>query len=156
MVTPAAMNARLPPPLVVLALGAMMWGVNQALPVGQFQLELRQPVAIMLLLVGLSLALAAVVAFVQSGTTINPMRPARATTLITHGVFRVSRNPIYLGDLLILAAWAVWLGNLINLIFLVAFVWIINRYQIAVEERALAELFGQRYLDYCAAVRRWL
>ncbi len=71
-------------------------------------------------------------------------------------MFAISRNPIYLADLLLLAALAVWFGNALNIALLALFVWYINRYQIAPEERALAQLFGEAYAAYRARVRRWL
>jgi protein-S-isoprenylcysteine O-methyltransferase Ste14 len=98
----------------------------------------------------------AAMTFFAAKTTINPLRPARASTLVTTGVFSLSRNPIYLGDFLVLLALVVWFGNVINLLLLPLFVWFINRFQIAPEERALTGLFGDDYLLYCKNVRRWL
>ena len=92
----------------------------------------------------------------RARTTVNPLRPERAAHLVTSGVFARSRNPIYLGDALILAALALGLGNWLNFLLLPAFVGLIGRFQIAPEERALQRLFGDQYRAYCARVRRWL
>ncbi len=150
------MNPLIPPPVIAAIIGALMWAVNRALPLGRFTFDFREPAALVLLAIGLLLMLVAAGQFISAKTTINPLRPARASTLITTGVFAISRNPIYLADLLLLAALATWLGNVLNAALLALFVWTINRYQIAPEERALATLFGEAYAAYRARVRRWL
>ncbi|MOA62140.1 hypothetical protein D3C78_1874670 [compost metagenome] len=71
-------------------------------------------------------------------------------------MFARTRNPIYLGDALILLALALGLGNWLNFLLLPLFVWFIGRFQIAPEERALQRLFGDEFLAYCARVRRWV
>ncbi len=150
------MNTVIPPPIVVAIIGLLMWGTKETLRVGQIKSELQLPITLILVAIGLLLMVIAVGHFVAARTTINPLRPANATTLITTGVFAISRNPIYLGDLLILAALAVWLGNMLNIALPALFVWYINRFQIAPEERALREKFGAAYDAYCSRVRRWL
>ena len=150
------MNPLVPPPIVVAIVGMVMWAVDQKLELGKFESALLAPSAGILLMVGLWLMFTAVASFVTAKTTINPLRLSCASSLITTGIFRISRNPIYLGDLLVLAALAVWLGNVVNIVFLALFVWYINRFQIIPEERALTNLFGERYVAYCSTVRRWL
>lgn len=150
------MHRLLPPPAVVIIIGALMWGADRLLPLFRFEAALRLPVAFGLLATGVVLMVAAVISFIAARTTINPLRPARASHLITSGVFRLSRNPIYLGDLLLLAAYAVWLGNICNILFLLIFFTYIQRFQIAPEEQALTQLFGENYRAYCASVRRWI
>jgi len=150
------MNPLIPPPVVVVIIGVAMWVIDRNLNLGKFESVLLTPIAVVLLAAGLLLMLVAVASFVAARTTINPLRPAHASSLIVTGVFSVSRNPIYLADLLILAALAVWFGNVVNVAFLPLFVWYINRFQIVAEERALTNLFGENYAAYCTKVRRWL
>ena len=150
------MNPLVPPPVVVAIVGVVMWAVDRSLELGKVESALQAPVAGVLLVVGLLLMLVAVASFIAAKTTVNPLRPSRASSLVTTGIFRLSRNPIYLGDLLVLAALAVWLGNVVNLLLLLPFVWYINRFQIIPEERALADRFGASYVAYCSRVRRWL
>ena len=150
------MNPLIPPPVVVVIIGAAMWALDRMLEFGKFESVWLAPIAGGLLAAGLLLIIVAATSFIAARTTINPLRPSRASSLITTGLFRISRNPIYLGDLLILAACAVWLGNVVNIAFLVIFVWAINRFQIMPEERALTNLFGASYVAYCTRVRRWL
>jgi protein-S-isoprenylcysteine O-methyltransferase Ste14 len=150
------MNLLIPPPLVMVIFGAAMWGVSLFLPVGHFSFSLQVPVAITLSVVGVLLAGISVGSLVLARTTVNPLKPSDASSLITDGLYSISRNPIYLGDLLILTALAVWLGNLLNVILLVVFAWYITRFQIQPEERALTALFADQYTSYCSRVRRWL
>lgn len=133
-----------------------MWGVHSSLDAGRIAFALQVPVAAALLAAGVVLMVAAVASLVAAKTTINPLQPSRASTLVTRGVFRLSRNPIYLGDVLILAALAVWLGQIANVALVAAFAWYIDRFQIRPEERALCARFGAQYAAYCAQVRRWL
>ena len=150
------MNPLIPPPVVVAIVGLLMWAVNETLVFGKIKSELQQPIALTLLAAGLLLMAVAVGYFIAARTTINPLRPSRASSLVTTGLFAISRNPIYLGDLLILAALAVWFGNVLNVALLALFVCYINRFQIIPEERALAQRFGEAYHTYCSRVRRWL
>ena len=89
-------------------------------------------------------------------TTVNPFRPHQTSALVTSGVFRLSRNPIYLAFLLLLIGWALFLANLWALLLSPLFVRYMSRFQIKKEEGALESLFGQRYLDYKKRVRCWL
>lgn len=150
------MNPLVPPPVVVAIIGVVMWAVGRKLELGKFEAALQAPVAGVLLIVGLSLMIVAVASFIAAKTTVNPLRPSRTSSLVTTGIFRISRNPMYLGDLLVLAALAVWLGNVVNVVLLVFFIWYINRFQIIPEERALTNLFGESYVAYFSRVRRWL
>lgn len=150
------MNPLIPPPVVAAIAGLLMWAVSETLEFGKFKSDLQQPIALVFLAIGLLLMAVAVCHFIAARTTINPLRPSRATSLITNGVFAISRNPIYLADLLVLAALAVWLGNWLNAVLLALFVCYINRFQIIPEERALAQRFGEAYHAYCSRVRRWL
>ena len=111
--------------------------------------------SIVLLGAGL-VGLAGVRAFARAQTTFNPLAPERASRLVSGGICRFSRNPMYLALLLALLAWGLWLGNLPALALLPAFVLVLNRLQIQPEERALARLFGAEYEAYCRQVRRWL
>jgi protein-S-isoprenylcysteine O-methyltransferase Ste14 len=150
------MNPLVPPPIAVAIVGTAMYFVDSKFALGKIATAWQTPVALILLAAGLLLMLVAVVAFITAKTTINPMRPSRASQLMTTGIYSLSRNPIYLADALVLAAWAVWLGSLINVVLIVAFMAYIHRFQILPEERALSQIFGENYTAYCLRVRRWL
>ncbi|MBL1378622.1 methyltransferase family protein [Zobellella iuensis] len=144
----------LPPPGVVALTAGLMWLVRRWS--GGQAFAGQGLAALLVLAAGLALMAVAAWQLLRAHTTVLPFHPEQASHLVTTGVFRRSRNPIYLADLLLLLAWLLWLGSLFNLLWLAAFVIYMNRVQIAAEERALAAKFGKPYLDYCARVRRWL
>lgn len=152
----SALELRIPPTLVVLFLAILMWltpvpAGSPAIPSG-----LRLGVALVLLCLGVSIAVSGVVAFRRARTTVNPVKASSASALVSSGVYRFTRNPMYLGFSLALFAWAVFLSNLLALLFLPIYVLFINRFQIIPEERVLSALFGAGYLAYKERVRRWL
>jgi protein-S-isoprenylcysteine O-methyltransferase Ste14 len=146
----------IPPPVVVMLFAAVMWQLAERLPFGGFAFSAQRPLAGLVLLAGLALMAAAAWTLFRARTTVNPLRPERASHLVTSGVFAVSRNPIYLGDALILLALAIGFGNAVNFLLLPLFVAFIGRFQIGPEERALQRLFGDEYRAYCTRVRRWV
>jgi protein-S-isoprenylcysteine O-methyltransferase Ste14 len=146
---------RIPPPVVAVLLAAGMWMLAAVPPVLPFADE-RTPAAIVLVLIGLGFDFAGVVNFLQSRTTINPLRPHKAAVLVTRGIYRITRNPMYVGLALLLVAWAVFWGSLWGFLGPVLFVVYMNRLQIGPEERVLRGIFGEAYDAYAARVRRWL
>ncbi|MFO1264782.1 MAG: isoprenylcysteine carboxylmethyltransferase family protein [Rhodoferax sp.] len=146
---------KIPPPLVGLTLAVAAWWFSPDGWWGDASL-LRRTLAGALALVGVGLDLTGVAAFVRARTTVNPLRPARASTLVIAGAYRFTRNPMYLGMALLLAGWAVLLGSWVSVMAPVVFVAFITRFQIVPEERAMAERFGLDYRAYCQRVRRWL
>lgn len=149
------LELRLPPPLLALLLAAGMTGLSALAPALDWNGPGSRWIALVLAVLGLSIALAAVLAFVRKRTTISPLAPECSTALVTGGVYRYSRNPMYLGWLLMLVAWGVFLGNPLALLVLPLFVAYLQRFQIQPEERALAQKFGADYAAYRRSVRRW-
>jgi protein-S-isoprenylcysteine O-methyltransferase Ste14 len=147
---------RIPPPLVALVLATGMWGVAQVAPPLGLEFAIRVPVAVMIALVGLAFDFSGLLAFFRSKTTVNPLKPERASALVTGGVYRFTRNPMYVGMLLFLLAWGVYLDCLLAFIGPVLFVLYMNRFQIGPEERVLRAKFGGPFEDYMGEVRRWL
>jgi len=96
------------------------------------------------------------IAFRQSHTTVDPVHPERASTLVVGGVYRFTRNPMYLGFALLLLAWVVYLSAWLGVLVIALFVAYMNRFQIKAEERALESQFGQAFREYKKSVRRWL
>lgn len=94
--------------------------------------------------------------FRKVGTTVHPLEPNKATYLVTDGVFRFSRNPMYLGLLLLLIGWAVWLGSASPWLVPPLFVIVLTLVQIIPEERALHQRFGEEYVSYQRSVSRWI
>ena len=89
-------------------------------------------------------------------TTLNPMKPELTTVLIKTGIYQYSRNPIYLGFVIILLGWGIYLSNALALLFVAGFVYYMNRFQIEPEEKSLSQIFGAQFEEYKHKVRRWL
>lgn len=150
------MHRLLPPPAALFLAGLLAWLLARALPAWRVALPGQQGVAIALAVAGASLMLAAALSLLAARTSLNPLNPERASVLVAVGAFALSRNPIYLGDALLLCAWLVWLGQPLGLLALAGFVLWLDRVQIPAEERALAQRFGADWQAYRARVRRWL
>lgn len=150
------LELKLPPPVVALLVGAAMWGLSLLVPPAAPATAVRMVIAIAIACAGIGIDVAGLVAFRRARTTINPLRPKATSSLVTTGVYRFTRNPMYVGLAVVLLAWAIWLASIPALLGLPVFVLYISRFQIAPEERALAGIFGAAFADYRTKVRRWL
>ena len=151
---------KIPPPAIDVAAAGLMWWLARAVPAAQLWPPGAWPLglgaALGIALAGGLIALAGVLEFHRAHTTVNPMAPQKASALVTSGVYRITRNPMYLGMLLVLAGWGVYLGNVAAWAALPLFVVLMNTLQIKAEERVLRTHFGDAYLRYSTRVRRWL
>ena len=154
--SPTPLDAKLPPPVVMLLCGVAVWAAVRAWPTLAIPLPGRGPLGIGVFALGLAIELVAAARFFLARTTVNPLSPQKATTLVTGGLNRVSRNPMYVGQALLLAGWALWLAHVLAPLGAVAYVLYITRFQILPEERALAARFGDAWIAYRSRVRRWL
>ena len=144
-----------PPPIVALLVAAAMWGGSLLAPSANAS-SFRVPLAIAIAIAGLAVSTSGRLAFRRAKTTANPLKPQAATSLVVAGIYKVTRNPMYLGLALVLVGWSVFLWSAWSLLGPVAFVAYIARFQIAPEEKALAALFGEEYSSYKSRVRPWL
>jgi len=151
-----SLELKIPPVALALLAGAAMWVLTVAAPSFAWQLPYRQVIAMILAVCGVTVALGGVASFRRASTTVNPTKPGETTSLVTTGIYRLSRNPMYLGFLLALVAWAVFLANLLALFPVVAFIAYMNRFQIVPEERVLSVMFGNEFEAYKQRVRRWV
>lgn len=143
----------IPPGWLLLAL-LSQWGLHRWLPIAPL---LPPPVSwcgIAFLGAGIGLAFSGASAFRRARTPIIPFE--RSTALVTGGVYGYTRNPMYLGLVLVVAGTALLLGTIGALVPLPLFVWILQGGYIRPEERLLTETFGRQYLQYTERVRRWL
>jgi protein-S-isoprenylcysteine O-methyltransferase Ste14 len=145
------------PPIIIMALiGVIMWFIATLVP----QLVLVIPGQVILAAIAgftsIALILAGAIAFRLAGTTVNPMQPSNTSSIVTRGIYKISRNPMYAGFLLLLLSWALLLSNIVSFAGLPVFVWYMNRFQIIPEEQALIAKFGAEYIAYAKNVRRWL
>ncbi len=151
-----ALELKIPPLVLVLIIGGLMGLLASVSREFLLPLAIRWWGMLMLVIPGLILILAGAWHFRRRGTTLNPLHPETASALVTSGVYRISRNPMYAGFLLGLCGWACYLANRYALAGPVIFVLYMNYFQIRPEERALERLFGQEYDAYRRLVRRWL
>lgn len=151
-----SLEARIPPPLVALLVAIGMWALAPALPVPGETTTERLVAALACVLLGAVTSLAGVVEFRRSRTTVNPLKPETASSLVNGGVYRLTRNPMYVGFLFVLLGWAVWLWAPWPWLGLPLFMLFLTRFQILPEERAMEKLFGNAYREYRNQVRRWL
>lgn len=152
----AWLETKILPPLVMVICGALMWGIALITPSLPEMATWTNILSKALVASGFLILFIAAFYFFKVKTTINPMVPKRSSSLVTSGLYRYSRNPIYVADIVFLLAWAFYLNNPISLVGIVGFVLYMNRFQIEPEERALEANFGQDYLDFKARVRRWI
>lgn len=151
-----ALELRVPPPLVGLLVAVGMWTVAHLPPTLQLPKQMRLPLAVVLAAIGIAIALGGVVSFRRAKTTVNPLKPETSAALVSTGVYSFTRNPMYLGMLLVLCAWAAYLASIWSLVGPVFFALYITRFQIVPEERVLDRLFGASFAEYKKRVRRWL
>ncbi len=150
------LELKIPPPAIALLAALAMWAISRSTPLLGVPRNVRLLAAGTLALVGIASAVAGVVTFRRAGTTIHPHRPQETSALVSSGIYRLSRNPMYVGLLFVLIAWAVFLSSTWSLVGPFAFVLYISRFQIIPEERVLSAKFGEAYDSYKARVRRWL
>lgn len=150
------LELKVPPVAVVLVTAGLMWLVAWATPALGFLFPARDLVAIGLTLAGAVTSALGVISFRRAKTTVNPMKPESSSSLVTSGIYKLTRNPMYLGFLLVLLGWAVFLSSMPAFLILPAFILYMNQFQIEPEERALATLFGRAFAAYKAKARRWL
>jgi protein-S-isoprenylcysteine O-methyltransferase Ste14 len=145
-----------PPVAATLCVALPMWLVARFSPALALDLPGRLAAALLLAVAGAAVALAGVAEFRRARTTVNPLRPERASALVAAGVFRWTRNPMYLGLAIVLLGWAAYLAHPLAALGVPAFVVWMNQAQIPREERALEERFGEEFARYRKQVRRWL
>ncbi len=150
------MKNRIPPPIILLLCGVAMWFIAASEFAYAISIPLSLTVAIALAATGAFISARAIRQFGAVETTMSPLKPDTASSLVNTGIFSKTRNPMYVGLLLVLSGWAVWLESLSNIAVLLAFVVLITELQIKPEEAALRELFGEEYDRYCQQVRRWI
>jgi len=150
------LELKIPPVLCFLLMGGLMWLVMRRFPAADFQLPGQRWLATISVATGLIIAAAGVVSFRRARTTIDPMKPYTTSALVTSGIFNYTRNPMYLGLILVALGWGLWLGNAFALLGIPTCLAYLTRFQIIPEERALASLYREEFRSYCTRVRRWI
>ena len=151
-----SLEHKIPPPVIGALVAAAMWSVSAVGPQFPIASGPKYAAVAILAVAGVAFDLLGLLAFRAFRTTVNPLKLERASAMVTSGVYRVSRNPMYVGMVLLLLAWAVNLSALLPFAGPPIFVLYITRFQIQSEERVLKGIFGEEYSAYAARVRRWL
>lgn len=150
------LELKIPPVAVFAIFAGAMWGLDSQCPFAALSISWKWPLALALFVPGLIGGMVGVLTFFKAHTTVHPGRPEHAAALVTSGIYRFTRNPMYLGLLLMLASWSLVLANGLAMVLLPAFVVGMNRLQIIPEERILRAKFGNQFDAYARTVRRWL
>jgi len=149
------LELKIPPAAVFLICIGLIWATDSLLPL-LFDISVNGWPVKLLLVLGTLTAVSGVIQFAVQSTSVNPHNPDRASSLVSSGIYRVSRNPMYLGMLIILLAAVLKIGHPIGLVVLPLYVFYMNRFQIKPEEKAIEEKFGEEYRAYRKTVRRWI
>lgn len=151
-----ALELRIPPLLLMLVVAAAMVPLGMLLPALTVPFAGHRAVGLALLVAGAAALLGAALQFRLQRTTVDPRQPAKASRFVARGLYRFTRNPMYLGMALILLGVAAWSAHGLGYLLVVAFCVYLTELQIKPEERALEERFGAEYTAYKAKVRRWI
>jgi len=148
------METKIPPPIVTLIFGLAIYFSREMLPVAEIQHS--SYLGVFLLLIGFFVLISAVRLFRKDNTTVNPLSPDQATKLVTDGIFKYTRNPMYLGMAFILGSISVFFNLLGGIFLVVLFCAYITKFQIIPEERAMKDLFSHDFEKYTKSTRRWI
>jgi protein-S-isoprenylcysteine O-methyltransferase Ste14 len=150
------MNTSKIPPLFLMVLFAIAMLLVTALPPRSARFSAQIPLAVTLIALSGVLILSAIGGFLRAKTSMNPRQPWHVNSIVTSGIYRLSRNPMYLGFVLLLAAWAVILAHPVSAALVPAFAACVYQWQIRPEERVLEQKFGDAFMEYKSRVRRWI
>ena len=148
------MKTKIPPPILALVMIVLIYLSSFFIESTTFNYQ--GSFSVLVLILGLACAVPSFKLFARYKTTISPLKPSDATALVTEGMYRYSRNPMYLGLLLLTIASTIWFGTWFGIIINILFIFLINFLQIIPEEEALLEIFGEEYEEYKKNVRRWI
>jgi len=147
------LNTKIPPPIVTLFCIVIIY-------LFESQIEYSEPdlkaVGIIFLILGLIVIFSAVFKFIKTKTTVDPTRPHKTSNLVISGIYKITRNPMYLGMLFLIMAYAIYNNNVIGCIIIPIFIFYINKFQIEPEEIEMRKKFGESFENYCKKVNRWL
>jgi protein-S-isoprenylcysteine O-methyltransferase Ste14 len=149
------MKTKIPPPLFALLAGFLIYILHNYIPGPTIVDPLIVHYSWITFLIGGAFPTWAIITFRRAHTTLDPTDPGKASRLVIHGPYRLTRNPMYLGLFLVLFGWTLWLGNLTGFLVLPVFIMAITYLQVIPEERALSARFGEEYLRYRRQVYRW-
>jgi protein-S-isoprenylcysteine O-methyltransferase Ste14 len=148
------MKTKIPPPLVMIFFGICIFVSKKILP--EIDIGAFGYLGFVFYSIAAFLIISAGAAFRKHQTTVNPLKPDSASSLVSSGVFKYSRNPMYLAMVFMLIGVSLNKNILGGVIFTPIFAWYITIFQIIPEEESMAKLFGEEFDNYRSKVRRWL
>lgn len=147
---------KIPPVAQFVITAAAMFGVSKIVPALKFSLTGSTALAVGLGVIGVGSSIMGVIQFKKAQTTANPQALEQVSSLVTDGVYRYSRNPMYVGLVLVLLGWALYLSHYLAFVLLPIFILYMTRFQIQPEEQMMKQKFGKKYQVYISRVRRWI
>ena len=148
------MKTKIPPPIIALMCIAINYLSTHF--INPFKFPNIEIIGVFILLAGLVTAFLGYLLFKKYKTTVNPINPEETTSLVTTGIFSITRNPMYLGLFFVICSTVLFFGSWFGIIILMFFVWYINKFQIIPEEETMKKKFGNKYNEYKKNVRRWI
>ena len=148
------MNNKIPPPIVTLAFGLMIYFLRNIFP--DINNIIFYILSLFFIILGPFILISAVRSFKAEQTTINPININNASSLVISGVFKYSRNPMYLGMVFILLALSFRFNLVGGILFTSIFIMYITKFQIIPEEAAMKSIFGEDFNKYKNKTRRWI
>jgi len=148
------LKTKIPPPIIAIAFIVILY--ISSVWMDSYIFEGQLIFSLFIFILGLGCVLSASTQFRRINTTVNPLNPESASHLVVDGIFKFTRNPMYLGLCVVILAFGIYVGTWFVFILLPLFVTSINYLQIVPEEIALQKLFGDEYVSYCNSVRRWI
>ena len=145
---------KIPPPLLVLILVIANYFSSKKIDL--IHLPNQDLISILILLIGILILINPIFKFIKSKTTIDPIKFKKVNKLIISGIYKYSRNPMYLGLLMIVISTSIFFLNIFSITTPLLFYCWINRFQIKREEIFLTEKFGEEYMSYKIKTRRWI
>lgn len=150
------MKLKVPPVIVVAFTAFMMWLIADYLSLDILEFTAPKWIIILTSIFGFLCIVLGIIQFTIKKTTVNPHKPEETTSIVSSGIYRVSRNPMYLGMLIFLIFYGLFLGDGLVFLMLPIFIWYMNSFQIKPEEEMMIQLFGEEYVEYKMKVRRWV
>ena len=150
------LDLKIPPPIVAILCGLGIVYLPDLFGLEGFEIPLQGWVAGVVIVFGLSFDLMGLLEFRKHATTISPLSPNKSVLVVSSGIYRITRNPMYLGMAIVLVGVTIAFGSAIGLLMVLVFVLYITRFQIKPEERILEAKFGEAFVDYKAKVKRWI
>ena len=145
------------PPLVQFLIGGLLsWSFASLFDEATLSIPLGSGLGLLLIGIGTGILALSVLSFIRAKTTVNPVSPENASVLVTNGLYRYSRNPMYLAMAMVLIGYAFLVQNLAAFAGPILFMVGMTILQIKPEEQVLREKFGDEYEAYCNQTRRWL